>query len=672
MKKLYSILALVSVMGLVCLMTAITASAAGPGRRVQIPRIDKGRRYGEGDWSTWIQVQNVGVERTGAVAFFWGAYSGLCPSNDPGPMGHACMSIPENGVWTLRSQIPADAYSAIIYSVDDSDFQDACDDADLTTTADWNVWKEDYEDTGQPLAVTVNRVGPNDFGATVSSIYVGIDETMEGRGPPYSYFAPSLMKGYHDLDTEMTIQNSGRYCVSVWIYYREQESCELSYAQHIQQLAPGEAVRVRVPRLPELGGDGAWLGSAYITASQPLGIVVDQTSFSTPTSTRTPTPTTTPTLSLPMSTPTNMPTRTPTNTPTATARPTSTATPTGMLAPRASVIYLPVILKAWPFGGAQDRPPVARTQTPTSTSTPTATSPSCPTPTPTPTRTPSPTPTATLEPGWEDDDSDQRPRLFVDWGAPSTSPLSTDQGMLLTYWARPYKDSEDTVFYADLIYREWSGWDVSIQVQNLTQHSQPSFVTVEFMDNSGDHLLSLSDWICANGSANFYLPAIIDLGMNYVGAAVIHSRNQPIFAVVNLKHPATGQGGSYNAHAEHEKEGVTDIALPSLAKGYQGVTSQIAVRNNSDNGGIMLTVEITDETGRVVTRIPSFWLPPRHLKVIDLANTGSLIPGFVGAGRVRVVGNDGPTEVMPSAVVVQQGTGPGDITAIYEGIPVIE
>jgi len=244
--------------------------------------------------------------------------------------------------------------------------------------------------------------------------------------------------------------------------------------------------------------------------------------------------------------------------------------------------------------------------------------------------------------------------------------------MLLTYRAHPYKDSEDTVFYADFIYREWSGWSVGIQVQNLTQHSLPTFVTVEFMDNSGDYLFSLSDWVCANGSATFYLPAIIDLGMNYVGAAVIHSRSEPIFAVVDLKHPATRQGGSYNAHAKNEQETVTDIALPSLTKGYQGVTSLITIRNNSDNNGIKLTVEITDGTGNLVTRLPIFWLPPRHLKTIDLANIGSLIPGFVGAGRVRVVGNDGPTGVRPSAVVVQQGTGPGDITAIYEGIPVIE
>ena len=262
--------------------------------------------------------------------------------------------------------------------------------------------------------------------------------------------------------------------------------------------------------------------------------------------------------------------------------------------------------------------------------------------------------------------------VFVDWGTPSTSSLSTDQGMLLTYRAYPYKDSEDTIFYADLIYREWSGWSVGIQVQNLTRYSRSTFVTVEFMDNSGNHLFSLGDWICANGSATFYLPAVIDLGLNYVGAAVIHSHDQPIFAVVDLKHPATGQGGSYNAHAKHEKEGVTDIALPSLAKEYQGVTSLIAIRNNSDNSGITLAVEISDGTGKLVTWLPSFWLPPGHLKTIDLANIGSLVPGFVGAGRVRVVGDDGLTGAMPSAVVVQQGTGPGDMTAIYEGIPVVE
>jgi len=58
---------------------------------------------------------------------------------------------------------------------------------------------------------------------------------------------------------------------------------------------------------------------------------------------------------------------------------------------------------------------------------------------------------------------------------------------------------------------------------------------------------------------------------------------------------------------------------------------------------------------------------------------GSVIPGFVGAGTVEVTDvqqlcdkdNDGQIDqepAMPSVVVVNRGTGPGDITMIYEGI----
>jgi len=45
----------------------------GPGRRVHIPRIDKG-----GGWSTRIQVLNVGGARTGVISLFWGNHSGQC------------------------------------------------------------------------------------------------------------------------------------------------------------------------------------------------------------------------------------------------------------------------------------------------------------------------------------------------------------------------------------------------------------------------------------------------------------------------------------------------------------------------------------------------------------------------------------------------------------------
>lgn len=171
---------------------------------------------------------------------------------------------------------------------------------------------------------------------------------------------------------------------------------------------------------------------------------------------------------------------------------------------------------------------------------------------------------------------------------------SDDMGTLLTYEARSYKLRMDTLFFADLVFRELSGWQASIQVQNLTQESRPTFVTVEFFDQSGKSILFVGDWVPRAGGKTFYLPVIIDLGINYpagyVGAAVIESHaqvdypggyrdGQPIFVVVDLKKtkmydevipgwrhtgPGETQGGAYNAHAEDDKEGASPI-MPSVA-----------------------------------------------------------------------------------------------------------
>jgi len=515
------------------------------GPRLQLPAIDN--RYG---WETLIQVQNAGDEETGAIVFFWGEYSGRCPRNDPGPIGVACMRVPGNAVWTLRAHIPDRARSAIVYSVDKNRFDRACTRAAAADKSDeWRKWEDDYVGTGEALAVIVQRRGPNDHDTLVSSAYPGISEGMEGSGPPYQYFAPYAMRQYYHLDTEMIIQNSGQRCTSVWLHYQQQgESCQFSHAEHIEQLAPGESIRKRVP---EVLGPG-WLGSVFVTANEALGILMDQTSF------------------------------------------------------------LP----------------------------------------------------------------------------------SEDRGVLLTYRARPYQLTTDTLFYADLVFRELSGWGASIQVQNLTQESLPTFVTVEFFDHSGDSILFLGDWLCPGGGATFYLPAIAGLGVEYAGAAVIQSHpqvgypggeetaGQPIFAVVDLKKAGMdAQGGSYNAYAESEMMGASAIVLPFLARDYQGVTSLIAVRNNSNCNDIKLKLEVRDETGAVVSSVGNFWLRAGHLKLIDLASVGSVVSGFAGAGIAEVTDGrqlcdtdgDGDVDqqpIMPSVVVVNKGSGPGDVTQVYEGIPV--
>ena len=474
----------------------------------------------------------------------------------------------------MKAQIPDQSRSAIVYSVNKDRFDRACKKAARTVgdSSKWKKWEDDYEDTGEPVAVIVQRQGPNEYDTVVSSSYVapltGIPSTalrqaqddssghrsedMDGSGPPYQYFAPYAMRRYYNLDTEVIIQNSGQRCTSVWLHYQKQGGdCSFSYSEHIEQLAPGESVRKRVPEALGVG----WLGSVYVTANEPLGIIVDQTSF----------------------------------------------------------------------------------------------------------------------------------------------PPSEDRGVLLTYEARPYQLTTDTLFYADLVFRELSGWEASIQVQNLTQESLPAFVTVEFFDQSGDSILFLGDWVCPAGGATFYLPAIAGLGGEYAGAAVIQSHRQvgypsgeetdgqPIFAVVDLKKAGMdAQGGSYNAHAESEKMGASVIMLPFLARDHQGVTSLIAVRNSSNCNDIKLKLEVRDETGAVVSLVGDFWLRAGHVKLIDLASLGSVATGFIGAGIAEVTdvqqlcdtdgdGDVDQTPTMPSVVVVNRGAGPEGrseaVTSVYEGIP---
>jgi hypothetical protein len=583
-KKFRLLMILTLVVGLFGgLLTASTVSAdPTPGDVIEIPRIDVDDTFGTGAWDTRIQIQNVGLAATTVTVEFWGAYSALCPPNQSASLGTVQMWVPIGGIWTLQSAIPAGAESAFV-------------------THDNPLLAE--------LAVTVDRWGPDALGGVeISSSYTGIsDPDMVDPGPPYQYYSPYVMHGYRNLDSTITIQNSGAICASIWIYYKEQGNCESMKAQHVEQIGPGESIRIGpgpdadMPfPTPEL--DPEWLGSAYITSNVPLAIIVDQLSLT-----------------------------------------------------------------------------------------------------------------------------------------------GANKGTLLTMRGMPYAIKEaagitfpwDKRWYADLIYRELSGWQSSIQVQNLTQTSQPTFVTVEFFDQSGDSILFIGDWVCRNGAKTFYLPAITDLGVNfpfgYVGAAEIMSHaqvdypggthsGQPIFAVVDLKktktydatlpgwrHTAFGetQGGAYNAHPYHQKENAYGWAMPHIAKEQLGVTSRIAIRNNANCNKIKGTIFISDETGNVVTQIPVPWLHPKHMKVVDLAYFGQLPRGFVGAATFLVgapgaagwdyhagveqlcdVDNNGHVDnepVMPSVVVVNYGfvaeledpDGPpstdlGDLTRVYEAIPIFD
>jgi hypothetical protein len=117
------------------------------GTRILLPAV-----YNEGGRETLVQVQNAGDEDSGVIVFFWGEHSGQCPDNDPGPIGVACMRVPENAVWTLQAQIPGAARSAIVYSVDEDLFDKACEDAAdaVDDSGDWRDWEDDYRGTMAP------------------------------------------------------------------------------------------------------------------------------------------------------------------------------------------------------------------------------------------------------------------------------------------------------------------------------------------------------------------------------------------------------------------------------------------------------------------------------------------------------------------------------------------
>jgi len=509
--------------------TATPTPVPKPGVPIQLPIIQA-----EGDWETLIQVQNVGYLPTKAVIFLWGDYSGLCPVSDPGPIASLCSGpIPPGSAWTVRGDILAGAGSAIVYplSLDKADAK--CREAReaVGDSSAWRAWREQWEAEarGGPLAVTVNRVGPDAAGVTVSSAYTGISEEIKGKGPPFAYFAPLNQRAYYGFDTELNIQNSGQICTSVWVYYQGQETCQPEHAQHIEQLAPGETYRTAVP---DALGDG-WLGSASISANVPLGVVVDE------------------------------------------------------------------------------------------------------------------------------------------WG----------QGMLFTHWVPLLEEvSGSLVSYAPLIYLD-QGWSVGIQVQNLGQTGQPTFVTVSFFGNNGDFVLSLSDWICPNGSQTFYVPAIAGLPGRFIGAAVVESQSHivspggeaipgsPVCAVVNLLNFGLGQGLGYNALPQDRAEGVEAIALPFLAKGGQGWSSEVAIRNNSAQNRLRLALDIYDGDSLLAT-VP-LAIEPKHVSYIRLDDLGVVPEAFIGSGLIRVTAVEGDGPPMPAAVVVERASGSGDLTKAYEGIPLL-
>ncbi|MFN8475974.1 MAG: hypothetical protein U0822_27615 [Anaerolineae bacterium] len=79
------------------------------------------------------------------------------------------------------------------------------------------------------------------------------------------------------------------------------------------------------------------------------------------------------------------------------------------------------------------------------------------------------------------------------------------------------------VAYGPLIYRETNGWATVIHVQNMSSIVAAK-VKVYFVDQSGDIITTLVDWICPRGETEFPLALVNNLPGQYVGACASRAR----------------------------------------------------------------------------------------------------------------------------------------------------
>ena len=181
------------------------------------------------------------------------------------------------GILAVESEIPAEAKSAILYSVSGDLFRAACEAAaSIDSHEAWMDWEDTYAYSGELLAVVVDRLVHN--GTSASGMYNGFSETMPGSGPSFNYYAALQAIEREGGARQLTIQNVGDACASVWIYYTQKGSCEYQAEQQIESIAPGEAIRVGPDGDVEFPAQitAGWVGSAYFTSPEPLSIVVDQ------------------------------------------------------------------------------------------------------------------------------------------------------------------------------------------------------------------------------------------------------------------------------------------------------------------------------------------------------------------------------------------------------------
>jgi hypothetical protein len=286
--------------------------------------------------------------------------------------------------------------------------------------------------------------------------------------------------------------------------------------------------------------------------------------------------------------------------------------------------------------------------------------------------------------------------VIVDEYNGNGSILMSYRGMPAALWAvdgSEYFIPGSLFNFAPLIYREYNGWNTGIRVQNLSSIYN-ALVKVYFIDNSGDIIDTIVEWICPRGSQTFYLAAINTLPGQYVGQARIESQNwwgpgDPqvaapyVLSVVNLVNYVSGQGAAYNAFPKQEVLQTVFgkyVGLPFLAKDkhdqYEPTgthwTSEIAMTNLDMLPGVSVyRIDFFDQNGLLYSLCQT--LNEKQVDYIKLGNIGIIPTGWLGSAIISwQCSSTSPADVGALGVVVVElahGYPSGDLTKVYEGFP---
>ncbi len=267
-----------------------------PGTYVQLPVLGYIGNTSTGvDWV--IEAQNVGATWTKIALLLFPENQGFCQPQVAAPFKLECTGLLKPGaawIWT-SAQVSRAAKSAIAFSFNPfpayNPLYYRCENIDSLRRN--NAWPEGWPGVsptpgafpfnwnyfnGEPIAVEVVRKSPGNTNPSLvmAGAYSGLSAIMEGRYDPlfggFAFYAPVVYSGFLGFNSWLYIQNSGSECSSVEIWFKAQDDCLRAQVCEVMQLSPGYTAQFNVSSCVPPG----FVGSAWIRASQPLGIVVDQ------------------------------------------------------------------------------------------------------------------------------------------------------------------------------------------------------------------------------------------------------------------------------------------------------------------------------------------------------------------------------------------------------------